>query len=85
MIDHDACGCTGCPYGIKCPCGSDCRCRCKMPPQNLRVETYTTGKNSAVRITHTPTGLVAESEEQVSPFKNREAAIRRLWDKVGAL
>ncbi len=85
MNDNGWRGCTGCPYGLKCPCGSDCSCRCKMPPEQLRVDTYTTGKASAVRVMHTPSGLVAESQDEVSPFRNREVAIQSLWEKVSRL
>jgi peptide chain release factor 1 len=37
---------------------------------------------SAIRITHVPTGMVAESQESRNQLRNREIALQRLYSKI---
>lgn len=52
-----------------------------MRPEDLRIDIYTFG-TQAVRITHLPTGLVAESNETKSYLKNRDLALKQLEAKL---
>ncbi len=58
---------------------------------DLKVDTYRASgaggqhvnkTESAVRITHVPSGIVAESQESRNQLKNREIALQRLYAKM---
>ncbi|MBO6893364.1 MAG: peptide chain release factor H [Roseibium sp.] len=61
-----------------------------LGPAHLKIETFRAGgpggqhvnkTDSAVRITHLPTGLSAVSEDERSQFRNRKTALERLTTK----
>jgi peptide chain release factor 1 len=58
---------------------------------DLKVDTYRASgaggqhvnkTESAIRITHLPSGVVAESQESRHQFRNREIALQRLYAKI---
>lgn len=74
--------------------GEDSISELKINPDDLRVETfrasgpggqYVNRRESAVRITHLPTGIKAESQEERLQGLNRKVAMKMLASKIAVL
>ena len=57
-----------------------------MHPEDLRIETYRSGyvnrADTAVKVTHLPSGLSASSKDEKGRLRNKAVAIRRLREKL---
>ena len=51
----------------------------------VKIDTHVNRTDSAVRVTHLPTGIVAVAREERSQLRNRQLALARLAERLQAL
>jgi protein subunit release factor A len=53
-----------------------------LKPETVKVDVYRNSAESAVRMTHLPTGIVAEHSEHTYESENRKCALEELTARV---
>jgi protein subunit release factor A len=49
-----------------------------LPPDEVRIDSFTTGRHTHVRCIHIPTGLVASCSQYEGTIRNRHHALKEL-------